>query len=182
MGLIPRRPLLSQESPGGGKPLRTNGFAPDNEPVMRRILPALLLLFAACGDSTPEEAAQARREADFKASMENVVMEGWFNVLGRGDDSRLREERYEIQGVTKVAGDLWTITARVQYGDHDFTAPFPVKIVWAEDTPVISITDFKLPGMDEGFTARVAFYRDRYSGMWWHGETGGQQFGRLVKQ
>lgn len=149
---------------------------------MRWTIPVCLLALAAgCGESTPEEAVQQQREAEFRESMENVVMEGWFNVLGRGDESDLRPERYEIQGVDKVAGDLWTITARVEYGDHDFTAPFPVKVVWAEDTPVISITDFTLPGMGEGFTARVAFYRDRYSGMWWHGDTGGHQFGRLVR-
>ena len=112
--------------------------------------------------------------------MQNIVLEGFFTVTGKGDEGRLRNERYEIKSATKIAGDLWTIQARIQYGDHDVTAPVPVKVVWAEDTPVISITDVSIPGLG-AFTARVVFYRDHYSGMWWHGETGGNQFGRILR-
>ncbi|MBI1357659.1 MAG: hypothetical protein GC160_25235 [Acidobacteria bacterium] len=113
--------------------------------------------------------------------MRNVVLEGFFTVTGKGDDSKLRQERYEVEKAVKVAGDLWTIHARIQYGDHDFTAPVPVRLLWAGDTPVISLTDVELPGAGAAFTARIVFYRDHYSGMWWHGETGGNQFGRIVR-
>lgn len=154
---------------------------------MRAFAPSVLLAIAvlasalACS-SAPDAEERAALEAEFEKSMENVVMEGFFTVTGRGDDGKLRPERYEVSKAVKVAGDVWTIHARIQYGDHDFTAPVPVKLLWAGDTPVVSLTDVGLPGSDGSFTARVVFYKDHYSGMWWHGETGGNQFGRIIRQ
>ena len=114
--------------------------------------------------------------------MQNVVLEGFFTVTGREDSDRRRPERYEISSVSHVAGDLWTFNSRIQYGDHDVTAPIPVKLIWADDTPMVSLTDMSIPGLGEGFTARVVFFRDHYSGMWWHGEVGGNMFGRILHQ
>jgi len=131
--------------------------------------------------SAPDAQERAKLEAEFERSMRNVVMEGFFTVTGRGDDGKLRPERYEVEKAVKVAGDLWTIHARIQYGDNDYTAPVPVLLRWAGDTPVVSLTDVELPGVKGSFTARVVFYRDHYSGMWWHGETGGNQFGRIIR-
>jgi hypothetical protein len=140
------------------------------------------IFLAACGSSQPSDSERAQLEAQFAESMRNVVMEGHFTVTGRSDDARTRPERYEVEKAVHVAGDLWTIHARIQYGDHDFTAPIPVELLWAGDTPVISLTDVSLPGSDGAFTARVVIFRDHYSGMWWHGETGGNQFGRIVRE
>lgn len=145
------------------------------------IAAAVCLCLAACGSSELSEDERARLEAKFAESMRNVAMEGSFTVTGRGDDAKLRPERYEIEKAVHLTGDLWTIHARIQYGDHDFTAPVPVRLLWAGDTPVISLTDVSLPGSDAKFTARVVLFRDHYSGMWWHGETGGNQFGRIVR-
>lgn len=148
----------------------------------RRLAPlalAALLVLAGCG--ADEQTEQELREAAFAESMQNVVLVGSFTVTGRGDDRKLREERYEIEKAVKRIGDLWTIHARIQYGEHDVTAPVPVNLLWAGDTPVISLTDVTIPNMGT-FTARVAFYRDHYSGMWWHGETGGNMFGRIVRE
>jgi hypothetical protein len=146
------------------------------------VVPLLLATMAvACGSNEPTGEERARLEAEFAESMRNVVMEGHFTVTGRGDDAKLRPERYEIEKAVHLAGDIWTIHARIQYGDHDYTAPVPVKLLWAGDTPVISLTDVSLPGANGAFTARVVIFRDHYSGMWWHGETGGNQFGRIVR-
>jgi hypothetical protein len=133
----------------------------------------------ACGGAISDE-EQARLEEEFVASMTDVVLEGNFTLTGRGDDSELRKERYEVSSVTHVAGDIWTFMARIQYGDHDVTVPVPVRLQWAGDTPVVTLTDADIPGVGT-FTARVVFYRDHYSGMWWHGETGGNQFGRILR-
>ena len=46
---------------------------------------------------------------------------------------------------------------------------------------MVSLTDMSIPGLGEGFTARVVFFRDHYSGMWWHGEVGGNMFGRVLR-
>ena len=38
---------------------------------------------------------------------------------------------------------------------------------------MVSMTDLGLPGLGT-YTARVAFYRDSYAGMWWGGKHGGK--------
>jgi hypothetical protein len=144
---------------------------------MRLLSLMLAAALIGCGSSDPERAAL---EAEFERSMQNVVLLGTFTVTGRGDDARLRQERYEIERVSKLAGDIWTFQARIQYGEHDVAAPIPVKLEWAGDTPIVSLTDLEIPGLGKAFTARVMFYREHYSGLWWHGEVGGQMFGRIV--
>ena len=53
----------------------------------------------------------------------------------------------------------------------------------AGDTPMVSITDFGIPGLDGTFTARVFFYEDRYGGSWEHamerGVFGGLMYGHI---
>lgn len=152
------------------------------QPRNRFFIAGALAIASLCGcASTPARDERAALEAEFERSMQNVVMEGFFTVTGKGDDGKLRPERYEISKAVHRAGELWTIHARIQYGEHDFTAPVPVLLKWAGDTPVISLTDVQIPGAEGAFTARIVFYRDHYSGMWWHGETGGNQFGRLIR-
>lgn len=141
----------------------------------------LLCTALACSSSSnAEEAAkQEAREKQFQEMMSEVVLDGYFTIDGR-EDRGLRKEKYTIEGVSRLPGGFWTIQARIQYGDHDVTVPVPVNIEWAGDTPVISLTDATIPGLGT-FTARVMIYRNTYSGAWWHGETGGRQFGRIVK-
>jgi hypothetical protein len=69
----------------------------------------------------------------------------------------------------------------MRYGDVDVTLPIVVTMVWAGDTPMITLTDFTIPSMGT-FTARVFFYGDRYSGTWQHGAVGGHMFGNIEKQ
>ena len=42
---------------------------------------------------------------------------------------------------------------------------------------MVSITDVSLPGLGEGFSARVLFYDERYAGTWDHGDYGGLMYG-----
>jgi hypothetical protein len=141
---------------------------------------ALALGLASCGSEPITADEQARLEKEFQESMTDVVLVGTCNVTRTGDDAKLRPERYEVKSVNHVAGDIWTFTTRIQYGERDVTVPVPVKLMWAGDTPVVTLTDADIPGVGT-FTARVVFYRDHYSGMWWHGETGGNQFGRILR-
>lgn len=139
-----------------------------------------LLLSAAlagCGGGNPAtEAEQEAREEAFRQSMSGVVMEGFFTV---GDGSELRKERYEVAKVSKLGGDIWVFQARIQYGSRDVTVPVPVRMEWAGDTPVLSLTEVAIPGLGT-FTARVLFYDDQYVGVWRHGEVGGLHFGQIV--
>ena len=139
------------------------------------ILCALLVYsFLGATDAAP---AQQELEKQFQESMTGVVLKGHFTLNGR---EGLREETYTVEKVTKMPGDYWVFHARIQYGGKDVTVPVPVKLLWAGDTPVVSLTDATIPGLGT-FTARVLFYRDEYIGTWSSGTHGGQQFGRIVK-
>ena len=132
---------------------------------------------AGCGGGdAATEAEQAAREDAFRQSMSGVVLEGFFTV---GDGAELREERYEIARVSKLGGGIWVFQARIQYGSRDVTVPVPVRMEWAGDTPVLSLTEVAIPGLGT-FTARVLFYDEQYVGVWRHGEVGGLHFGRIV--
>ena len=141
---------------------------------------SLVFLAAAlpgCGGGNPAtEAEREAREEAFRQAMSGVVLDGFFTV---GDGSELREERYEISKVSKLGGDIWVFQARIQYGSRDVTVPVPVRMEWAGDTPVLSLTEVAIPGLGT-FTARVLFYDDQYVGVWRHGEVGGLHFGQIV--
>lgn len=158
-----------------------NGFA-------RYSLAGLLLLGLASNSLGQDKAAQSDEkkpklsqeelEKQFSEKMANSVLVGKFTIDGRGEDAKT--ERYEIESVTKTTGDYWTFLARIKYGKVDTKIPITVKILWAGDTPMISMTDFTIPGMGT-FTCRVIFYEDRYAGTWQHGDVGGHMFGKIEK-
>jgi hypothetical protein len=106
-------------------------------------------------------------EREFAERMRNVVLEN--------------PERYEIERVTKVDDTRWRFETRITYASVDATLPVTVPIVWAGDTPMVSITDFTIPTLGT-FTARVMFYADRYAGSWQHGEFGGLMYGTIQPQ
>ena len=146
---------------------------------------ALLVVFglgwvvAAVGVGRAADVASlSERERAFTERMRNVVLVGHFTVEGRERREGL-PERYEISKVTKLDGNRWRFSARVKYGRVDTTLPVVVPVVWAGDTPMVSITDVSLPGLGEGFSARVIFYDDRYAGTWDHGAYGGLMYGTI---
>ena len=148
----------------------------------------ILLISCAPASVTPE--AQLELERAFEESMRGVVLVGNFTVFGSDSQAdertseappvRLRSERYEIERVVKRTGDIWTFHARIRFGEKDVTVPVPVKLVWADDTPMVSVTDLGIPGLGS-YTARVAFYRDSYAGMWWGKDHGGNMFGTIER-
>jgi hypothetical protein len=123
---------------------------------------------------------QEELEQKFADDLTGSVMVGNFTNGGKADKA-LKEERYTLTKVSKVAGDLWLFQTRIQYGDHDVTLPLAIQVKWAGDTPVITLTDFVVPGMGT-FTARVLVYRNQYAGTWSGGNHGGHLFGRIVKE
>ncbi len=123
--------------------------------------------------------SQAELEKQFSQQMAHSVLEGKFTVDGR-KDANPKTERYEIESVTKTQDDYWTFLARIKYGNVDTKVPITVKILWAGDTPMVSLTDLTIPRMGT-FTARVLFYEDRYAGTWQHGKVGGHLFGKISK-
>lgn len=131
--------------------------------------------------ATPDEAAdrQAKLEKQFSERMSNTVLVGSFTVDGQ--EKPPAAERYEIEKVEKLDGNLWVFTVRIKYGKTDVKLPITVPVVWADETPMVSLTDFAFPGLGSGFSARVLFHGDRYAGTWQHNNVGGCMFGRIEK-
>lgn len=153
---------------------------------MNAVVPVSVLLILAAGTTgvadEPSAEQIAARETAFSEMLSDSVLTGSFTVDGKTDGDPLKEERYEIQSVTKAVGNLWTFTTRVKYGDKDITLPITVPVVWAGDTPMVSLTNETLPGLGAGFSARVLFYEGRYVGTWQHGKVGGHMFGHFEKR
>jgi hypothetical protein len=147
---------------------------------MRHVLLALtvgaLTSAGSCGRSAEEETV--RREEEFARAMSGATLAGKFSS-GRSD--KLAEDRYTIGKVTKLAGDLWTIESRIQYGGRDVTVPVPIRVNWAGDTAVMSMTDEGVPGLGT-FTVRILVYRGQYAGTWSNSKGhGGQMWGRIER-
>jgi hypothetical protein len=101
-------------------------------------------------------------------------------MLGK-DDGPLPKEEYTINSVTKLPnGDLWLFKTRMKNGANEVTVPLPLEVKWAGDTPIITLTDFTIPGMGT-FSARVVIYDKKYAGTWAHGKAGGHLFGVVEK-
>lgn len=123
---------------------------------------------------------QRALEDAFARTMSGATLNGSFTVDGKSEGAP-RTERYTIDRVERVAGDVWLFHARIEYGERDVTVPVPVRIQWAGDTPVVTLTDATIPGLGT-FTARVLFYRGHYAGMWSNPSVGGLQFGTYTTE
>lgn len=112
----------------------------------------------------------------FTGAMENVRLVGVFTVRGR-EDAPPKPEEYLIESVKKLPqGDFWMFKARIRYGDKDVTLPLPLEVKWAGDTPVITLTNFTIPGLGT-FDSRVVIHDGKYAGTWTHGNATGHLFG-----
>ena len=144
-------------------------------------LPLLLLsvlLLGGCGKKAAGPDAIADRNRRFSESMHNLALVGYSTRLN--SEGLSKQERYEIDSVSHVSGDTWLFRTRLKYEDHDIPVPIPITVVWAGDTPVITLTDLSIPGVGT-FTARVLMYRDQYAGTWSGKNAGGQLFGRIER-
>ena len=147
---------------------------------MKSVLASLTLLIS-CGIVTADEGdTDAVRQKAFTERLSNTTLTGSFTV-----DTKLeappKPERYEIEKVTRLTGNLYTFLVRIKYGSVDSRVPITVPVIWADDTPMISLTDQRLPGMKGRFSARVIFHGDRYVGTWQHDAVGGHMFGVIRK-
>jgi len=125
----------------------------------------------------PRDAATLEKE--FEEKLTGATMVGTFSIDGR--DAKPKPERYEIISAKKLENHDWVITSRIKYGDKDVNLPVFVQVYWADDTPVITLTNRTIPGLGT-FTARVMFYGDRYAGTWQHDQVGGHMWGLVEKK
>ena len=141
---------------------------------------ALFTVQSAKGQVQNDPAKKVELEKQFIETLSGSTMVGTFTITGRGDDAKLRTERYTITEVTKLQDNLFLFKARIQYGDRDVTVPLPLVVIWAGDTPVITLTDAPIPGIGK-YTARVMVYRDHYAGYWAGVDHGGHLFGTIER-
>ena len=125
-----------------------------------------------------DPASLTELERAFAERMQNVALEGHFTFEGR-ESRDGNPELYEISSVTKLDGDRWRFNVHMVFGSVDVELPVVVPIVWAGDTPMVSITDFAIPGLGDEYGARVIFYDERYAGTWNHGQYGGMMYGTI---
>jgi len=158
---------------------------------MIRIIMVSLILLSICSStqiyaeeskvSAPaQKKSREQLEKELAATLTNAVLSGQFTVDGQADSKPPRDEKYTITEAKKLQGNLWLLMTRIQYGDHDVTVPLSIPIEWSGDTPMISLTNFTIPGMGT-FSSRVLIYEGRYAGTWQHGEVGGCLFGRITR-
>ncbi|MCC7336396.1 MAG: hypothetical protein IT422_15005 [Pirellulaceae bacterium] len=116
--------------------------------------------------------------AKFKKLLTGAKMRGQFTVDGQ-PLSNLQEEAYDIEKVDKLPdGDLWALTTKIKYGEHDLTVPLAIEVKWAGSTPVITLDELTIPGLGT-FSARVLLHKDKYAGTWQHDQVGGHLFGMI---
>jgi len=140
---------------------------------------ALLGLLLGADESDSKKPGGAKKEASpalnalekkFQESLTNAVLAGKWRLVekdksGKEALGKEADDKYTIRAITKFENDTWLISARIEYGGKDLTVPVPVKVLWAGDTPVITLTNVAIPGLG-AFSARVLFYDGYYSGYW----------------
>ncbi|MCH8923682.1 MAG: hypothetical protein IIA67_11120 [Planctomycetes bacterium] len=138
---------------------------------------------AAAEENAEEDKAAADRaalEKKFEQTLSGATFVGHFTLTGKENAKSRKKERYTISSVRKIKDDLWLFTVRVTYGTRDVTVPIPLQVKWAGDTPIITLTDLKIPLLGT-YTARVIIYRDKYAGTWSAGDHGGHLFGTIER-
>lgn len=118
--------------------------------------------------------------AKFKEMVVGTKWKGRFTVKGRELD-KLTDEAYEVSSATKLdEGEMWLLKARVKYGGSDRTYPVPIEVLWAGDTPVLTMNKLTIPGVGT-FSCRVVLDEGQYAGTWQHDKVGGHLFGSFEK-
>ena len=144
------------------------------------VLSAVALATARGADApapAPADNDQATLEREFADLLTGATLAGSFTA---GPGGQPRQDRYTIVRAVKAKGDDWVITAKIEYKGIGLPVDITVPVRWAGDTPVISVTNQRIPGFGT-FTARVMFYAGQYAGTWDAGDHGGLMWGRVEK-
>lgn len=148
----------------------------------------LAMVIAIAGQvAAAEDVKRAALEKAFAETMTDCVLVGYWQMTGAeglaGKDkmSPPRPEKYTIDGVEKVKGDTWVIRSRIQFEDVDVALPLHLDVIWAGDTPVITVDKIGIPGVGT-YSARVMIYGNFYSGTWFGDGYGGVLSGQIVKR
>lgn len=134
----------------------------------------------AAQEKNPEVDPQLARLEKLEKSLSGAALVGRFTDSSKADGLPT-PERYELAAVKHLGNNQWLFKARIRYGKHDVTVPLTLPILWAGDTPVITVDKAPVVGLGQ-FDARVMIYRDHYAGFWSGGDHGGHLFGKVVRE
>ena len=141
-----------------------------------------LVLSHLAGSALGEEAKPNKQELykKLESLLTNAKLAGNFTISGK-DMKDFPKEEYTILSATKAEqGEMWLLKARIKYGGHDVTVPFPIEILFAGKTPVMTLDNITIPGLGT-FSARVVLHDGKYAGTWQHDKVGGHLFGSIEK-
>ena len=147
-----------------------------------RIAPTLLAAAALLGVAVlplSAQPSQADLDREFEELMNGASLIGQFTVDGM--DLPVQPESYSVSKVEKLEDGRWLFVAAMKYFDNEITLPMPFEVVWSGDTPVITLTDEPIEGMQGSFSARVLIYDGLYAGTWKHDAFGGHMWGRIER-
>lgn len=157
-----------------------------------KILAIATMSAAALGQATSQPATllpepsrtREQLERDLQEMLTNVELVGSYRMTtdlkGRQPLGPASSEKYTIVAAAPDADGYWIFTARVQYGEHDVQLPMRLKVVWAGDTPIVTVDQVTFPGLGT-YSARVMFYNGYYSGTWFGANCGGVLAGEIRK-
>jgi hypothetical protein len=139
----------------------------------------------AADDAAAKQPDRAQLEKHFEETLTGSSLNGFYtetslDAVGAENGGAPQPSNYKIEKVSKLKGDTWLFSAQISYEGHDVTLPIPLTVLWAGDTPVITLDKLNLPGLGT-FTARVLFYDHQFSGVWSGGHHRGELYGRIVK-
>lgn len=119
-------------------------------------------------------------EAKFKALLTNATLTGRWSSVNGGVLGPEREDKYSIVSATRLEGESWVVSARLEYRGRAFVLPIPVQVKWAGDTAVLVVDNMGMPGGATTYSARVLFHGQSYVGTWSGGEHGGLLYGLIT--
>jgi hypothetical protein len=147
--------------------------------IVRPFVPLVAILLA----SPAAHGLEDENAKKFEAMMSGSRLEGQFNVVGPQGTSPPQLDLYMVSSLKRGEGDTWVFSAQMSYGGKSEAPPIeiPVRVLWAEGTPLLVMDEQRIEGMEGAFTVRLLFHDNLYAGTWRHGTVGGHMWGRLVE-
>jgi hypothetical protein len=132
-------------------------------------------------DTTAAESNEILRSEKLAQYLSDTDFVGRYTTDGQ-EGNPPAVERYTIRSCKVLTEpDMYELSVRIRYDAVDTEVPLKVRIVFADQTPVMTIDQMWIPGLGT-FDARVLIRKDRYAGTWQHGDHGGHLFGVIEKR
>ena len=149
------------------------------------LMSALALAFvstasrSSAAEPTDKAPTKAELEKQFADSLTGATMVGHY-VTGKLEKGKSAGRSLRACQSLEGQGRHVAVRPRIQVEGQDLTLPIPLTVLWAGNTPVITLDETSIPGLGT-FSARVLIHGHNYAGTWSHGNEGGQMFGRIEK-